>query len=40
MAEQLHTTKGLAATGLERWSARATNSLPVPVGPVIKTLRK
>jgi len=34
-AEQLHTANRSLATGLIWCSARAINSLPLPVGPVI-----
>ena len=36
-AAQLTGTKGLSACGLEKWIARAINSLPVPDSPVITT---
>jgi len=37
MAAQLIGMKGLVRRGLRSWIVRATNSLPVPLAPVIKT---
>ena len=37
MAGQLMGTKGLLRLGLRSWMVRATNSLPVPLSPVINT---
>src|SRR5215203_5191635 len=37
MAEQLMSTKAASRRGLRSWMARAANSLPVPVAPVIRT---
>ena len=37
MAAQLTAINGPTERGLELWSARATNSLPVPLSPVINT---
>ena len=38
IAPQLIGTNGLSRRGLARWMARASNSLPVPLSPVISTL--
>src|SRR3981189_3553775 len=38
MAAQLITTNARVARRLKLWIARATNSLPDPVGPVINTV--
>ena len=38
MAAQLMTTKGFLALALYLWIRPATNSLPVPVSPVMRTL--
>ena len=38
MAAQLTLTKGPSLRRLKRWTARATNSLPVPVSPKISTV--
>ena len=38
-AEQLQVTKRPELAGLKLWSAFATRSLPVPVGPVISAER-
>src|SRR5215217_799751 len=37
MAEQLISTNAPSRLGLNSWIARAANSLPVPVAPVIST---
>ena len=37
MAAQLMATNGFALRGLSEWMVRATNSLPVPLSPVMST---
>jgi hypothetical protein len=38
MAAQLMTTNARDARGLKLWMARATSSLPDPVGPITNTV--